>query len=98
MASIRLYGNRLSPFVEKVYRGLKLKRLPFELVEPATPFDLRRRNPQTGKMPALELEGEPLFDSSLILRRIDERFPNPPLLSRDPRGGAGPRQAEDWLA
>ena len=96
MASIRLYGSRLSPFVEKVYRGLKLKRLPFELVEPATPLDLRRRNPQTGKMPALELEGEPLWDSTFILRRIDERFPNPPLLSRDPRVAAAQRQLEDW--
>jgi len=96
MASIRLHGSRLSPFVEKVYRGLKLKKLPFELVEPATPLDLRRRNPQTGKMPALELEGEPLWDSTFILRRIDERFPNPPLLARDPRVAAAQRQLEDW--
>jgi glutathione S-transferase len=96
MASLRLYGSRLSPFVEKVWRGLRLKKLPFELVEPATPFEVRRRNPRTGKMPALELEGEPLFDSSLILRRIDERFPNPPLLSRDPRVAAAQRQLEDW--
>jgi glutathione S-transferase len=96
MASIRLHGNRLSPFVEKVYRGLRLKKLPFELVEPVTPFDLRRHNPQTAKMPALELEGEPLWDSTFILRRIDERFPNPPLLARDPRVAAAQRQLEDW--
>ncbi len=51
---IILHGSRRSPFVEKVYRGLMLKRLPFELHEPQTFQDLRRNNPTTGKMPALD--------------------------------------------
>jgi hypothetical protein len=41
MAQLRLFGFRLSPLVEKVYRGLQLKGLPFELVEPASPLDSR---------------------------------------------------------
>jgi hypothetical protein len=96
MAAIRLFGNRLSPFVEKVYLGLQLKKLPVELVEPTSPLDLRRWNPQTGKMPVLEMDGEHLYDSTFILRRIDERFPNPPLVSADPRVAAAQRQLEDW--
>ena len=46
-----VYGSRLSPFVEKVVRGLLLKGVGFELVEPRSPTDLRRWNPQTGEGP-----------------------------------------------
>jgi glutathione S-transferase len=94
--AIILYGNRLSPFVEKVYRGLKLKQLPFQFHEPHSPFDVRRNNPTTGKMPALELNGQKLFDSTFILRAIDEFKPEPPLLSPDPRLAAHQRLLEDW--
>lgn len=96
MARLRLYGFRLSPFVEKVYRGLQLKGLPFELVEPESPLELRSNNPQTGKMPTLEIDGQQLYDSTLILRELDRRFPLPPLLSKDPRVAAAQRQLEDW--
>ncbi len=96
MARLRLFGFRLSPFVEKVYRGLQLKGMPFELVEPAGPLELRRNNPQTGKMPTLEIEGQQLYDSTLILRELDRRFPLPPLISKDLRVAAAQRQLEDW--
>lgn len=96
MARLRLYGFRLSPFVEKVYRGLQLKGLPFELLEPESPLELRSNNPQTGKMPTLEIDGQQLYDSTLILRELDRRFPLPPLLSKDPRVAAAQRQLEDW--
>lgn len=96
MARLRLFGVRLSPFVEKVFRGLQLKGLPFDLVEPRSPLDLRRNNPQTGKMPTLEIEGQQIYDSTLILRELDRRFPVPPLISKDPRVAAAQRQLEDW--
>jgi len=94
--AIILYGNRLSPFVEKVYRGLKLKQLPFQLHQSHGPFDVRRNNPTTGKMPALDLNGQKLFDSTLILRAIDECKPEPPLVSPAPRIAAHQRLLEDW--
>ena len=93
---IILHGSRRSPFVEKVYRGLMLKRLPFEIHEPQTLFDLRRNNPTTGKMPSLELNGEQLFDSTFILRAVDEYQPDPPLLSADPLIAAQQSLIEDW--
>ncbi len=96
MAQLRLYGFRLSPFVEKVYRGLQLKGLPFELVEPASPLELRRKNPQTSKMPTLDVDGQQLYDSTLILRELDRRFPVPALVSKDERVAAAQRQLEDW--
>ena len=94
--AIILYGNRLSPFVEKVYRGLMLKQIPFQQHEPHSPFDLRRNNPTTGKMPALDLNGQRLFDSTLILRALDEFKPEPSLLSSDSQVAAQQRLLEDW--
>ncbi len=96
MTSIRLFGSRLSPFVEKVARGLVYKKVEFENVEPKGPFDLRRWNPQTGKMPVLEIDGERIYDSTFILRWLDERFPEPPVVSEDARVAAAQRQFEDW--
>ena len=94
--AIILYGKRPSPFVEKVYRGLMLKQIPFQQHEPHGPFDLRRNNPTTGKMPALDLNGQRLFDSTLILRALDEFKPEPPLLSANPQIAAQQHLLEDW--
>jgi glutathione S-transferase len=96
MPTATLFGSRLSPFVEKVVRALALKRVPFRLVPPRTPLDLRRSNPQTGKMPVLEIDGERLFDSTLILRRLDALVPEPPLHDPDARVAARQRLLEDW--
>jgi glutathione S-transferase len=96
MSDVKLFGSNLSPFVEKTARGLALKKLGFELVPPRSPSDLRRWNPQTGKMPVLEIDGKRIYDSTLILRWLDERVPDPPLVSRDPATAAGQRQLEDW--
>lgn len=93
---VTVYGTRLSPFVEKVVRGLQLKVVGFELVEPKSPTDLRKWNPQTGKMPVVDFDGEKVFDSTLILRRLDQLVPRPPLLADDPVAAAAQRQLEDW--
>jgi glutathione S-transferase len=91
-----LYGSRLSPFVEKVARALQLKRIDFSLVDPRGPNDLKKWNPTTGKMPVLDIGGEKPFDSTFILRRLDELVAEPPLVSRDPSIAAKQRFLEDW--
>jgi glutathione S-transferase len=96
MASLRLFGSRRSPFVEKVARALALKQVGFELVDPRSPMEFRQWNPQTGKMPVLDLDGQRIYDSTLILRELDRRFPDPPLVSSDPKLAAAQRQLEDW--
>ena len=73
-----------------------LKRLPFELHEPQTFQDLRRTNPTTGKMPALKLDGQCLFDSTFILHALDDYQPDPPLLSADALIAAQQGLIEDW--
>jgi glutathione S-transferase len=47
-------------------------------------------------MPALDLDGQRLFDSTLILRALDEFKPEPPLLSADPQSAAQQHLLEDW--
>lgn len=94
--SIRLFGSRLSPFVEKVVRALTVKGLPFALVPPRLPTDFRTWNPQTGKMPVLEIDGERAWDSSAILRRLDALWPLPPLFANDTATAAKQRFLEDW--
>ena len=95
-AAVSLFGGRLSPFVEKVARALEMKRIPFSLVEPASPADFKKWSPQTGKMPVLDVDGDRTFDSTLIVRRIDELVPDPPLFSPDPKVAARQRFLEDW--
>ncbi len=93
---VKLYGPGAAPFTEKVVRALRLKRLAFEHHEPETPEDYRRWNPETGLLPLLDLGGERVHDSTAILLRLDERFPEPPLLASDPRTAAAQRRLEEW--
>lgn len=97
MNRIILYGPAFAPYTEKVARGLGLKKLPFELIEPESAEDYRRYSPKTGLLPVITIDGgEPIADSTQILFELDERFPEPPLLSRDANVAARQRRLEDW--
>jgi len=93
---ITLYGPTTVPFTEKVRRGLLFKGLAFELKEPTCQEDYRRWNPESGLLPVLEIDGERIADSTHILMKLDELFPDPPLLSSDARIGDQQRRLEDW--
>ncbi len=93
---IVLYGPR-APLTEKVGRGLRLKRLAFELVVPRGPDDFARLSPETGLLPLLEVEGVRIPDSAAILDFLDERFPEPPLVSPEPRVAREQRRLEKWI-
>lgn len=94
--AVILYGPREIPFTEKVRRALLYKQIPFELVEPSSPEDYRRWNPDTGLLPVLDLGDERIPDSTDILFKLDELFPEPPLLSRDARVSGQQKQLEEW--
>ena len=93
---ITLYGQSETPFTEKVRRALVMKGLAFELMQPSGPEDFKRWSPDTGLLPVLTIDGERISDSTAILFRLDERFPNPPLLAAEPKIATQQRQLEDW--
>jgi glutathione S-transferase len=96
MTKIVLHGSRLSPFVEKAYRGLRYKGLDVELVELGNPLELRKLNPVTRKMPVALFDGERVYDSTFILRRAEELQPEPPFYAADAELAANQRRLEDW--
>jgi glutathione S-transferase len=93
-----LYGPTATPYVVKVERALRWKKLPFELVEPTNREDYRRWSPVTGLLPVLEIDGERVHDSARILDALDRRFPEPPLVSADPRVAREQRRLESWVS
>ena len=93
---ITLYGQAETPFTEKVRRALVMKGLAFELMQPSGPEDFKRWSPDTGLLPVLTIDDERISDSTAILFRLDERFPNPPLLAAEPKIATQQRQLEDW--
>ena len=93
---ITLYGLGRVPFTEKCRRALILKGLDFELREPAGPEDFQRWSPKTGLLPVMTIGEELVSDSTDILLRLEELWPDPPLLSSDPVVAAQQRHLEDW--
>ncbi len=96
MTEITLYGPSQAPFTIKVERALRLKGLDYELVEPTSPEDYRRWNPETGLLPLIQFGEERVHDSTRILERLDELYPEPPLLSDDPKLAEAQRRLEEW--
>jgi glutathione S-transferase len=94
--TVTLYGPPEIPFTEKVRRALLYKRISFDVIEPSSPEDYRRWNPATGLLPVLEVDGEIYPDSTEILFKLDEIFPDPPLLSMDARVSGQQKQLEEW--
>jgi glutathione S-transferase len=93
---VTLYGPAQAPFTEKVRRALIYKGVDFELREQRTLEDYRRWSPKTGMLPVLDIRGEHVPDSTDILLRLDALYPEPPLLSADPKLAQQQRQLEDW--
>jgi glutathione S-transferase len=92
-----VYGVLHTPYTEKVLRALRWKRLPHALVEPTRAADFARWSPKTGLLPVLELDGERTPDSNAILDVLEARFPDPPLLARDPKTARDQRALEAWV-
>ncbi len=85
MARTLFYTAR-SPFARKVRIVLREKNLPFQLVE----VDLANRSPEfvqispLGKVPVLvDEDGTTLFDSTVMLEYLDDRYPAIPMLGAD---------------
>jgi stringent starvation protein A len=95
-----LYEAPGSPYAQKVKIALREKSVPFGLEVPES-LGTGRTDDQFGtgnpraEVPML-VDGETrIFDSTIILEYIEERWPNPPLLPRDPGARAAARMIED---
>ncbi|KMO16652.1 glutathione S-transferase family protein [Methylobacterium platani] len=95
-----LYEHPLSSYAQKVKIALREKGVAFTTELPET-FGTGRSdgafaqaNPRT-EVPVL-IDGDArIFDSTIILEYVEERWPAPPLLPRDPAARAFARMTED---
>jgi len=96
-----LYDHPLSSYAQKVKIALREKGIAFERMLPDD-FGTGRRdtafaaaNPRS-EVPVLLPEGAtPIFESTVILEYIEERWPAPPLLPADPASRAQARMIEE---
>lgn len=81
----------------KVWAVLDHKGLEYRRVNPLgrALLSIRRRG-GVGKVPAVEIDGKMIVDSTDIAHAIDRRFPDPPLLPVDPRDRALCHAIEEW--
>jgi glutathione S-transferase len=95
-----LYEHPLSSYAQKVKIALREKGVAFDLETPqalgsgtaAGPF--AAASPRN-EVPAL-IDGDArIFDSTIILEYLEDKFPTPPLLPRDPPARARARMIED---
>jgi len=96
VAKLALYGQTDTPFTEKCRRALLFKGLPFDLHISAGPEDVKRWSPVTGLLPVMRVDDELVSDSTNILLRLEQLYPEPPLLSSVPIVAAQQRNLEDW--
>jgi glutathione S-transferase len=86
MSEIKLYSARACPFAHRSRLVLGEKKIKFELVE----IDLQNKPAWYssvslyGKVPALEHAGQRIVESAVINEYLEEVFPEPRLLPREP--------------
>ncbi|SEM60310.1 glutathione S-transferase [Gemmobacter aquatilis] len=95
----RLYHFPLSPFCRKVRLTLAEKRIEVELVEERyweqSP-DFLRRNP-AGKVPVLRMDTRVMSESQAICEYLEEAYPAPALMPRDPDSRYEVRRLCNWF-
>ncbi|MGH7865247.1 MAG: glutathione S-transferase family protein [Candidatus Binataceae bacterium] len=95
---IKLWEHPLSPYVHKVKIALYEKNIPFEVGTPqaftGAPTDYGKANPRL-EVPALVDDGFAIFDSTIILDYIEDKWPTPALAPKVARERARVRMIEE---
>ncbi|MEY2933049.1 MAG: hypothetical protein RL033_3798 [Pseudomonadota bacterium] len=86
-----VHGPAISTYVRSVRLALHEKGVGHELKEVDIVAGAHKQPPHTsrhpfGKVPAFEHDGSTFYETSAILRYIDEVFPGPALLPSTPKG------------
>lgn len=102
MSKVKLYQfgplenqESTSPFCVKVHYALRYKGVPFDVVNVASPIELRRLNSR-GKLPVLDVDGFTIADSSDIIAYLEAHHPEPRLYPPESRARAAALLLEDW--
>jgi glutathione S-transferase len=96
---IRLCGFHISNYHNKVRIALLEKGIAFEEdagVKPSQKPDYLAKSP-LGKVPYLEVDGERLCESGVILEYLEDAYPEKPLLPKDPLARARVREIVVFL-
>ncbi len=98
---LTLYDHPLSPYARKVKVAIREKGVPLTVVIPdaigasEAQGAFLKASPR-GEVPALVLEdGSALFQSSIIMEYVEERWPEPALMPADPAARARIRMIEE---
>ncbi|MGF1566675.1 MAG: glutathione S-transferase family protein [Nodosilinea sp.] len=86
MGEIEIYSAALCPFAHRSRLTLLEKDVPFKLIEvdlKNKPADFQSISPY-GKVPVLKHGGQRVWESAIINEYLEETFPEPPLLPKDP--------------
>lgn len=100
--SVIVYDHPLSPYSQKVKIALLEKGIPFEAPLPdgmgtgSTGGAFAAASPR-GEVPTLVDGALSVFDSTVILEYIEDRWPTPPLLPGSPADRARVRMIEDVM-
>jgi glutathione S-transferase len=95
---VKLYEHPLSPYAQKAKIALYEKNIPFEAVVPdilgGGDPDFAAANPRL-EVPAL-IDGDlRVFDSTIILEYVEDKWPKPPMLPASPAERARVRMIEE---
>jgi glutathione S-transferase len=95
--NIRLFDWGPSPFCLKVRAILDHKQVPYERINVmGRPLLELRRRGGIGKVPALEIDGSLVCDSTDIAHELERRFPHPAILPSGERERGLCHALEDW--
>jgi len=98
---IKLYDFKSSPNCQRVKVVLAEKNLPYEIV----PVDLSKKEQKApeylkmnpyGKVPVLTDDGTVIYESLIINEYLEEKYPTPALLPKDPAKKAKARILTDY--
>jgi glutathione S-transferase len=94
---LTLWQYEVSPFCDKIRRALHWKGAPYRIREVplVEALGVRKVNP-AGKLPCLEDDGRFIADSTDIAHHLEAKYPEPPLLPKDPAQRALCHVLEDW--